>query len=190
MSKDIVEVESIKKLGDIFKHPFHDRKLLLQALTHQSAINEEHPNAGAENYRSLAFVGDAALKHVIAVTLFTRKNIGIFHVEDLHNETLSKIMNKNLANTARKLKLELFMVRGNGERSVRNSMFASCLEAILGVIAIECQGNDCTLFRVANEIFELTNWIEELEKELKNRTYQGKNRKNKTSFSLLKTITW
>jgi ribonuclease-3 len=156
MPKNIVPVEPLEQLDNIFAYSFRDRNLLLQALTHQSAINEKHPNASTKNYRSLAFVGDAALKYVVSVELFSRKKVENIEVEGLHNQTVQRIMNHNLAAIARdKLKLERFLVRGNGEETVKPSMYATCLEAILGVITIDCQNNGPTLFKIVTDIFEL-----------------------------------
>lgn len=182
MPRSIIPIESLEQLDDIFGHSFQKKDLLHQALTHRSAINEKHPDAAAEDYRSLAFIGDAALKYAVSMILFKQKKTNNhWRVGDLHNKTVQCIMNEKLIATAcDKLKLERFLVRGNGLQTIQPNMYATCLEAILGVIAIECQDDKATRFQdIVTEILELDKWLKELETELNTVASQRKTKKNR-----------
>lgn len=184
MPRSIIVVEPPEELDNIFGHAFQNKELLRQAITHHSARNEKHPSAGTNDYRSLAFIGDAALKYAVSMILFQRKKINHWTAEDLHNKTIQNIMNKNLATIAKnQLKLDRFLVRGNGLEIVQPSMYATCLEAIIGVIAIDCQNDKPIRFQdIITNILQCDKWLDQLETELNKVASQKKNRKKRRNF--------
>lgn len=138
-----IVVKPIKDLQESLGYQFQNEDLLLQALTHSSAINEKHPSAFKRDYKTLALVGDAILKYVVARYFFDDERHGRQgSVKILHDQTQTIIPNEVLAGLAkRKLTLEKYLVRGSSHRTLVDSMYASCLEAIFGAIALDCQPN-------------------------------------------------
>ena len=53
----------VKKVEEIIGYHFHDKKLLITALTHSSFVNE-HDNC--YSYEKLEFLGDSVLNFLIA----------------------------------------------------------------------------------------------------------------------------
>lgn len=126
-----------KDLKDIFKN----KKILEQALTHRSWINE---NRGVRKMNErLEFLGDAILEFVVSEKIFEEfkdKEEGFLTAlrANLVNTT-------NLSRVAKKLKLGelLFLSKGEEEGGGREneSLLADTMEAIIGAVFID-QGID------------------------------------------------
>ncbi len=143
MPKERISTNSIADFQHILGYKFTKLELLHQALTHQSAINEKHPMAACHALSALAFVGDAVLKYAVARYVFLNGRIEIITSSfPLHMITQEVIPNKILADIAReKLPLKDYLIRGNGHLELSDDMYADCLKAIFGAIALDC-GSD------------------------------------------------
>jgi dsRNA-specific ribonuclease len=143
MPKQRIPVKPATDLEKELGYEFKEKELLRRALTHQSAINENHPQASNRDLSSLAFVGDAVLKYAVARYLF---RCGHDHITmkpvALHKATQAYIKNSVLAAIGnKKLHLGEYLVRGNTPTTPTENMYADCVEAILGAIALDF-GND------------------------------------------------
>lgn len=155
MSRRFIEVQPIENLESILGYQFRRKDRFRQALTHSSAINENHPNAFREDNKTLAFVGDAILKYTVARHIFENGRDDIRSmVSNLHDATLAIIPNKILADIAKtKLHLTNYLIRGNSHPTPSDSMYATCLEAIFGAIALEHSSDEHeTVFSVIQKI--------------------------------------
>ncbi len=117
-------------------HPFRDAALLERALTHSSWANE-HPPAG--HNEALALLGDAALGLVVAEhlrALDPDAPVGV-----LTPRRADIVSGANLARWAARLDLGPRLRLGRGEDQTggreRESILATALEAVLGVIYLE-----------------------------------------------------
>lgn len=117
-------------------HRFLDPDLLTRALTHASYANEHPPLASHE---ALALVGDAALGLVVAEHVFgadPEASVGV-----LTPRRAELVSGANLARWAEDLGLGPLIRLGRGEDRTggraRESILATTLEALLGVIYLE-----------------------------------------------------
>jgi ribonuclease-3 len=120
------------RLGCRFRH----RASLVQALTHASYANE-HP--GVRHHEGLALLGDAALGLVVAERLLAEDpeaSVGV-----LTPRRAEVVSGANLARWATDLDLGPLLRLGRGEDltggRTRESILATTLEALLGVIYLE-----------------------------------------------------
>ncbi|CAF1143809.1 unnamed protein product [Adineta steineri] len=143
MPQNRISVKPMNDLEQMLGYQFKNRDLLLQALTHASAISEDHPEASNREQSSLAFVGDSALKYAVARYLYLNGRDDVVKNRDiLHNGTQTIVPNSVLAEIARnKLHLEKYVIRGNAHKDLSTKMYATCLEAIFGAIALDCPAN-------------------------------------------------
>jgi dsRNA-specific ribonuclease len=152
MSRQLDELE--QRIG----YPFHNRDNLRRALTCQSAINEHHPDATNQNFQNLEFIGDAALKYVVATLLYNEQN-GSGSPGELHDRVRSFISNSNLSRIGHELNLSNYIIRGRGVFNVTDKMLADAVEAILGAIVIDQQqegsGWENVLFDVIAGVFSM-----------------------------------
>ena len=127
---DLAELE--QRLG----HRFADHDLLIRAFTHASYANEHPPLVSHEG---LALVGDAVLGLVVAEYLFAGDPgapVGV-----LTQRRAEVVSGANLARWALALDLGVRLRLGRGEDHTggrtRESILATTLEAVLGVIYLE-----------------------------------------------------
>ncbi len=117
-------------------HRFVDLGLLTRALTHASYVNEHPPQVSQDG---LAFVGDAALGLVVAQRLLARAPDAPAGV--LTPARAAVVSGTNLARWAAALGLGELVRLGRGEDQTggraRESILATTLEAVLGVIYLE-----------------------------------------------------
>jgi dsRNA-specific ribonuclease len=117
-------------------HRFVDTGLLDRALTHASYANE-HPPEPAQD--GLAFLGDAALSLVVAERVLARVPEAAVGV--LTPARAALVSGANLARWAEGLGLGALLRLGRGEEQTggrgRESILATTLEAVLGVIYME-----------------------------------------------------
>jgi ribonuclease III len=131
-----VTEERLEPLEAALGHRFADRELLARALTHSSYAHEHPPEADQE---PLAFVGDAALSLVVAERLLARAPAAPVGV--LTPERAALVSGANLARWAATLDLGRLLRLGRGEDLTggreRESILATTLEAVLGVVYLE-----------------------------------------------------
>lgn len=125
------------QLESKIKYEFHNKELLMTALTHSSYI-KEHDRSKKSNER-LEFLGDAFFDAVIGEELFK-----IFpHKEEgfLSRARASLVCEKSLAQQARAMGIGEYLLLGNGEdRSggrKRESILADAMESIIGAIYLD-----------------------------------------------------
>ncbi|MGH7277190.1 MAG: ribonuclease III domain-containing protein [Candidatus Rokuibacteriota bacterium] len=117
-------------------HRFGDEALLARALTHTSYANEHPPSPHSEG---LALLGDAALALVVAERLLAADPEAAVGV--LTPRRAELVSGANLARWATDLELGLLLRLGRGEDltggRARESILATALEAVLGVVYLE-----------------------------------------------------
>jgi len=123
-----------KKLGIEFKNP----KLLIEALTHRSYLNEVPQEKRSSNER-LEFLGDSILSFIISEWLFS-------HFPHSPEGTLTAfrsnlVKTETLAKTAQKLSLGNYLFLSKGERKSGGqenpTILANTLEAVVGAIFLD-----------------------------------------------------
>ncbi len=138
--------QNLLALTKELNHQFKNKPgKLIEALTRESAINENHPSAATHSYQLLEFLGDRILNLVIAKILYDRiVNSFIEKRAQLDGPNLltqifiplvsNKLNNAALLSVAKNLQLEKFIIRGSGENTVTDKMYADAMEAIIGAI--------------------------------------------------------
>ena len=126
----------VAELERRLEHRFQNQELLARALTHASYVNEHSP---LDDNEGLAWLGDAALALVVAEHLFAtdpRAPVGV-----MTPERAGIVSGANLARWASGLELGALLRLGRGEEQTggrqRESVLATALEAILGVLFLE-----------------------------------------------------
>ncbi len=158
MQKDIAELE--KKL----KVKFNNTKLLQQAVTHRSYLNENRGYELDHNER-LEFLGDAVLE--LVVTQYLYNNFPNPEGE-LTNWRASLVNKDMLASVSRGLEVGEFLLMSRGEAKdtgrAREYLLANALEAIIGAIYLD-QGYD------PSKKFILDNIVVHLERVIREKLY-------------------
>ncbi len=117
---------------------FADGKLLFQALTHPSAVNEDPQEFAASNQR-LEFLGDSFIDFVAARELY----LGLPQMTEgqLTELRSSVVRGEALARVARSITLGSYLYMGQGEEGSggrgRDSNLAAALEAVVGAILLD-----------------------------------------------------
>jgi len=131
-----LDPEALSKLEERLGHRFRDRDRLGRALTHASYANE---HGGVGDHEGLALLGDAALGLVVAERLLEEAPdapVGL-----LTPRRAEIVAGVNLARWATGLGLGAMLRLGRGEDltggRARESILATTLEAVLGVIYLE-----------------------------------------------------
>lgn len=126
----------IAALEALLGHRFRDHALLERALTHRSYAGE-HP--GSADHEALALLGDAALALVVTEHLLgadPEAPVGV-----LTPRRAELVSDANLARWAIELQLGPLLRLGRGEDQTggrgRESVLATSLEAVLGVVYLE-----------------------------------------------------
>lgn len=123
-----------KKLGV----NFHNKALLVRALTHRSYLNEK-PEAGLEDNERLEFLGDAVLDFVVAAYLY--EHYPELREGDLTSLRAALVQAKSLASFARQLDLGDFVRLGYGEAEnggrERMPILCATFEAVIGAIYLD-----------------------------------------------------
>ncbi len=141
--------ERKKELQLFEKHAgirFRRLDLLNLAFSHRSYANENPANVG--NNERLEFLGDSVLGLVVAEYLFTE-------LPDRPEGDLAKIKSfvvseESLAEVARKLKVDNFILIGKGEEysggRTKKALLADCLEGIIGAYFLDSGFKDARKF--------------------------------------------
>ena len=131
-----MDPDRVAELERRLEHQFRDRDLLARALTHASYANE-HPPLG--HNEGLALLGDAALALVVAERLFDADPSAPVGV--MTPERARIVSGANLARWASGVELGALLRLGRGEEQTggreRESILATALEAVLGVLYLE-----------------------------------------------------
>ncbi|HSF06388.1 MAG TPA: ribonuclease III domain-containing protein [Methylomirabilota bacterium] len=131
-----MDPDRVAELERRLEHRFRDRDLLARALTHASYANE-HPPLG--HNEGLALLGDAALALVVAERLFDADPSAPVGV--MTPERARIVAGANLARWASGIELGALLRLGRGEEQTggreRESVLATALEAVLGVLYLE-----------------------------------------------------
>ncbi|OAT81273.1 ribonuclease III [Desulfotomaculum copahuensis] len=130
--------QNIKLLEEQLGIHWHDRELLLLALTHSSYAYESR-SRGHENNQRLEFLGDAVLELVVSEHLYRTYPA---HAEgELTKLRAAVVCEPSLARVARELDLGacLFMGRGEERSGGRNrpSILADAFESLLGAVYLD-----------------------------------------------------
>ncbi|WP_455381212.1 ribonuclease III [Salinispira pacifica] len=145
----IITSERKKELQLFEKHAgirFRRLDLLNLAFSHRSYANESPANVG--NNERLEFLGDSVLGLVVAEYLFTE-------LPDRPEGDLAKIKSfvvseDSLAEIARKLKVDNFILIGKGEEysggRTKKALLADCLEGIIGAYFLDSGFKDARKF--------------------------------------------
>lgn len=124
----------MKKIADYaFKNP----KLLLTALTHRSALNENKKLK--QSYERLEFLGDAVLEIVISDHLYhTHPDVAEGDLTHLRSQI---VQTRTLATAAKNIKLDQFLIISSGEKKAKGhqnpSLLADCFESVIGAIYLD-----------------------------------------------------
>ncbi len=140
---------------------FSDKKLLKEAFTHRSYINENKGNVFHHNER-LEFLGDAVLELVVTKFLFEKypkANEG-----DLTAYRAALVNAVTLAEVSKNIGVEEFLLLSKGEAKdkgrARDSILANTFESIVGAIYLD-QGYDASTKFISDYVFPLTDKIVE-----------------------------
>ena len=152
MFENISELE--EKIGYVFK----DKSLIKQALTHSSFVNEQKINK-TECYERIEFLGDAVLE-LVSSDFFYRENPNTSE-GDLTKMRAAAVCEQALDIAAKDLNLGEYMVFGRGEKqnggSVRASIIADCVEAVIGAIYLDSSIKEATDFIMKFVLNDLDN---------------------------------
>jgi len=123
-----------KKLNLDFNNP----ELLKQAFVHRSYLNE-HPKFKLDHNERLEFLGDAVLELVVTEHLY---NNYPNPEGELTNWRAALVNSQSLAETAKKLDLEKYLMLSRGEAKDKNSkarnyILANTMEALIGAIYLD-----------------------------------------------------
>lgn len=130
----------LTKLSKQIDYTFNNEALLIKALTHRSA--------GQNNYERLEFLGDAILGMVIADELFHRfPEASEGQMSRLRSSLVKGV---TLSELSKKLSLGDYLKLGPGELKSggyrRNSILADAFEAIIGAIYLDSNLSTCRDF--------------------------------------------
>jgi len=143
------------KLEEKIGYQFHDRSLLVTALTHSSYANEKHGEA--QSYERLEFLGDSILGLVTAEFLYK-------HEPSLPEGRMTRlraelVCETSLHKTALTLGLGSYMRLGKGEEHTggreRPSILADMVEAIIAALYLDSGMAEARRFimaRVLNDV--------------------------------------
>lgn len=127
-----------KVLGEYLGYQFKNPRLLQQALTHSSYVNEID-YVEAEDNEKLEFLGDALLGFVISDLLYS--NYPHFREGDLAKLKSYVVSESFLAELAKELSLGDYLLLGKGEKSSggreKNSLLANSFEALVAAIYLD-----------------------------------------------------
>lgn len=127
-----------EKLEQAIEYRFHNRDLLLTAVTHTSYANE-HRKEGCRHNERLEFLGDAVLEIISSEYLFLKypdKEEG-----ELSKIRASMVCEPSLAKCARDLGLPRYLRLGKGEDRMggrrKDSITSDATEAVIGAIYLD-----------------------------------------------------
>lgn len=126
---------NVQQLERLLEYTFHDRSLIVEALTHPSYLHEVSESHGGD-YQRLEFLGDAVLGLLLAEMLYEQ-------YPDWDEGALSQLRSRLagqdiLAERARRLGIGRFVLLGRGEEQTagrdKDSILADVLEALIAAL--------------------------------------------------------
>jgi len=154
----------IKKLDILEKNigvVFQNKKLLQEALTHRSYLNE-HKNYKLPHNERLEFLGDAVLELVVTEYLFT--HYPETPEGEMTNWRAALVNGEMLARISGKLGVEEYLLMSRGEAKdtgrARQYLLANAFEAITGAIYLDQGYNVVKEFILKNVVVELAEILE------------------------------
>ncbi|WP_078430694.1 ribonuclease III [Alkalihalobacterium alkalinitrilicum] len=121
---------------------FNNNKLLIQAFTHSSYVNEHRINSSHDNER-LEFLGDAVLE--LAVSQYLYKKFDTMSEGDMTKLRAAIVCEASLANLANELSFGELVLLGKGEEMTggrqRPALLADVFESFIGSLYLD-QGLD------------------------------------------------
>jgi ribonuclease-3 len=153
MQKDFSDFE--KEVNIEFK----DKKLLLEAFTHRSYLNEHRGSKLRHNER-LEFLGDAVLE--LAVTRFLYEKYPDKTEGDLTSYRAALVNAVTLSGVAKKIHLNKYLMLSKGEAKdegrARDAILANTFESVVGALYLD-QGFDVAADFIAKYVYPLTEEI-------------------------------
>lgn len=130
----------MQKLEERIGYRFHDRELLVTALTHSSFANERHGDC--QSYERLEFLGDSILGYVTAEFLYRHEpRLPEGRMTRLRAELVCE---QSLHQTALRLDLGGYMRLGRGEEHTggrqRPSILADMVESVIAALYLDSGG--------------------------------------------------
>ena len=142
-------------------YQFKNERLLEQAFTHRSYINENRGERREHNER-LEFLGDAVLELVVTEFLFAKyldKAEG-----DLTSYRAALVNTVSISNSATNLGMNEFLLLSRGEAKdtgrARQIILANAFEAVIGAIYLD-QGYESAKKFIAEQLFHKTDEVVE-----------------------------
>ena len=143
------------------EYHFKDQRLLEQAFTHRSYINENR-SQGREHNERLEFLGDAVLELVVTEYLFAKypdKPEG-----NLTSYRAALVNTTSISQSATKLGVNEFLLLSRGEAKdtgrARQIILANAFEAVIGAIYLD-QGYESAKKFIAEQLFHKTDEVVE-----------------------------
>jgi len=158
--KMILTEEQKKKFDELMeqtKLTFENKKLLIQAFTHSSYVNEHRIYSFQDNER-LEFLGDAVLE--LAVSQFLFKKFKAMSEGDMTKLRASIVCEPSLALFAEELGFGSIVLLGKGEEMTggraRPALLADVFEAFIGALYLD-QGLDAVFQFLSETIYPKIN---------------------------------
>ena len=165
---------------------FHNHKLITQAFTHSSYVNEHRSEVFSDNER-LEFLGDAVLE--LGVSQFLYRNNTKMPEGEMTKLRASIVCEPSLDNFAKDLDFGEYILLGKGEEQTggrsRPALLADVFEAFLGALYLD-QGFDQALQFLEKHVFpkistgafshamDYKSQLQELVQQYKNHTIEYK----------------
>lgn len=132
-----METAKIQELEHKLGVHFHNRDLLLEALTHRSYLNEE-PSWHINHNERLEFLGDAVLELVVTEYLFKKYN----DPEGILTSWRAALVNSSmLSEISKKIELNEYVLLSYGEKKdvgrARQYILANAFEALIGAVYLD-----------------------------------------------------
>lgn len=138
---------------------FRNKKLLEQAFTHRSYLNE-HKNSSLEHNERLEFLGDAVLELIITEHLY--KTYPKYNEGEMTSLRAALVNADTLSEVASGLGMNDFLLLSKGEAKdngrARRYILANTIEALVGALFLD-QGYDATRDFVGAHTFQLLEMI-------------------------------
>src|SRR3990167_5328548 len=146
---------------DKIGHHFTDQRLLEQAFTHRSFLNENR-SAGREHNERLEFLGDAVLE--LAVTEFLFAKYPEKAEGELTAYRAALVNTVSIADAATKLGMNEYLMLSRGESKdtgrARQIILANAFEALIGAIYLDAGYETAKKF-IADQLFHKTDDVVE-----------------------------
>lgn len=143
------------KMHELLK--FSNEKLLRQALTHRSYVNE-NPELGEENNERLEFLGDALLTFLSGEYLYHHRDHPKMAEDQMTRRRSALVDEKQLARFAIEIGLDFKMRLGKGairEGGITNpNLLSSTFEAVIGAYYLDNNSNIEAVRPHVKELFD------------------------------------